>query len=218
MSYARYLYAVSSGKVVPVIYDVDHKDGDCTNDTYENLQLLTKAQNSKKSAADPRSLKRSRIYVMECPVCDKNFNLTYSKTFMATGGKFNACSRDHANICLRDGLVGIEGHKLKHACSTVSVNTAVPWNSVSSEIINTGYRIRCICGKLIDVKPSRSKSQKYCSIKCRIVGAKSDTPEIIKLSKIYVKKNGTVNCSEVGRILGISSNTVKKHLGKTKGA
>ena len=47
MQYGTFLYAWYKGEV-PQGYDVDHIDGDTLNNTLENLQILTHAENIKK--------------------------------------------------------------------------------------------------------------------------------------------------------------------------
>ena len=49
ISYARYLMSVSLGKEIQKELVVDHIDNDQTNDTIENLQLLTLKENNKKA-------------------------------------------------------------------------------------------------------------------------------------------------------------------------
>jgi hypothetical protein len=67
---------------------VDHKDDDITNDTEDNLQLLSRVENAKKSA------KRNGPVQAKCRWCEKVFTLTkhqYAKRLVLKEGPF--CSR-----------------------------------------------------------------------------------------------------------------------------
>ncbi len=47
-TFARYLYAVHLGEMIPDHLEVDHVNNDCTDDRVENFQLLTHEENLKK--------------------------------------------------------------------------------------------------------------------------------------------------------------------------
>ena len=51
-SYARYLKSVELGYVIPSDFEVDHIDGNCTNDDLDNLQILTKEQHLAKTSKE----------------------------------------------------------------------------------------------------------------------------------------------------------------------
>lgn len=66
MLYSRWLMQEHLGRTLLTSEHVDHKDEDPTNDTLNNLQILSLSENSKKSAR----LRRSITYVtITCPVC-----------------------------------------------------------------------------------------------------------------------------------------------------
>src|SRR5690242_17532535 len=68
-SYARYLMAVKLGRFLTEHEHVDHIDNDKTNDSLDNLQILSQRENSIKSAAP-------KIYVeFRCPICGSSFEL-----------------------------------------------------------------------------------------------------------------------------------------------
>ena len=66
---SRYLFSVKyfkeTGLLIPEGYEVDHRDNNRWNDTYDNFQLLTSEDNLKKSGSLPGRL----FFVMICPVC-----------------------------------------------------------------------------------------------------------------------------------------------------
>lgn len=89
MSKARYLMSVYLGRILESDEHVDHIDNDCTNDTINNFQLLTLAENNAK-AARIMGRKWARL---KCPYCNKVFEKPLNQTFLAKGGAFTACSR-----------------------------------------------------------------------------------------------------------------------------
>lgn len=70
--YARYLMAVKLGRFLTEDETVDHIDGDKTNDSIDNLQLLSRADNIKKACKKPD-------ITLKCPVCGKIFIRTRSQ-------------------------------------------------------------------------------------------------------------------------------------------
>lgn len=67
--YARYLLAVKLGRFLKEDETVDHLDGDKTNDSIDNLQVLSLADNNRKSFKKPD-------IIMKCPICGKIFTRT----------------------------------------------------------------------------------------------------------------------------------------------
>ena len=68
--YARVLLELKLGRILTDSETVDHIDMDFTNDSVENLQVLTRELNASKSA-----IKRKEQTV-ECVWCGTEFNLT----------------------------------------------------------------------------------------------------------------------------------------------
>lgn len=71
ISYARYLMCVKIGYVLSNEFEVDHVDDDKTNDSIDNLQILTQQQNAAKN-------NRLNIiyYKFDCCICKQDFQLT----------------------------------------------------------------------------------------------------------------------------------------------
>lgn len=67
ISYARYLWMSHYKMDVPDGYQVDHINNDKTDDRIENLQLLTMADNIRKSH------RMKALSTVICPVCGKEF-------------------------------------------------------------------------------------------------------------------------------------------------
>ena len=69
ISYARYLWISENGEV-PEGYEVDHINNDFTDDRLENLQILTKEENIRKSA----KVRYNPYVKLTCPICGKEFD------------------------------------------------------------------------------------------------------------------------------------------------
>lgn len=88
--YARYLLAVKLGRFLTDSETVDHIDGDKTNDAPSNLQILSRADNIRKTCKLPDVR-------LICPVCGKIF---YRSASQLRGRKDRAtnnqicCSRE----------------------------------------------------------------------------------------------------------------------------
>ena len=67
--YARYLLAVHLKRYLNEDEHVDHIDGDKTNDDIDNLQILTLAENNRKTHKKPD-------VELVCPMCKKHFTRT----------------------------------------------------------------------------------------------------------------------------------------------
>lgn len=67
ISYAKYLWMSHYKMDVPDGYQVDHINNDKTDDRIENLQLLTRADNIRKSH------RMKALSTVICPVCGKEF-------------------------------------------------------------------------------------------------------------------------------------------------
>ena len=86
-SYARYLMTCFIGKYLPKDMQVDHIDNDKMNDTVENYQLLSKADNIAKG-------KRRSFITLICPICTKSFSKEVRNiNHKLKQGKQPCCSR-----------------------------------------------------------------------------------------------------------------------------
>lgn len=72
LSYARYLMSVHLGRLLTKEEQVDHINNDKSDDSFENLQILTPKENRKKRDLIIKEAYREFI----CPICNKNFKLT----------------------------------------------------------------------------------------------------------------------------------------------
>lgn len=71
ISFARYQLSCFLKQFLPKNLQVDHIDGDKTNDSLLNLQLLTAKENHNKQFKIGETL-----HTFICPVCKKTFTLT----------------------------------------------------------------------------------------------------------------------------------------------
>ena len=70
-SYARYLYENYHGIILRKDQAVDHIDGDCTNDSIDNLQVLSFEENNRKSVQQNNLSRRYLKFI--CPECGTSF-------------------------------------------------------------------------------------------------------------------------------------------------
>ena len=76
-AYARYLYAVSIGRYLEKEEYIDHIDNDRTNDSLDNLQILSNADNVRKANADkfsrrvPNHGSLTEYRYCKCELCKK---------------------------------------------------------------------------------------------------------------------------------------------------
>lgn len=70
VSYARYLMSCSIGRLLTEDEEVDHKDEDRTNDSLDNLQILSKQEHIKKTNKNrsPR-----KFVLLKCAFCGCEF-------------------------------------------------------------------------------------------------------------------------------------------------
>lgn len=72
-SYPRYLMEQHLGRALETQEQVDHINNDKTDNRIENLQLLTVAENNRKSASIELP------YYFTCPVCNKEAEIPYGQ-------------------------------------------------------------------------------------------------------------------------------------------
>lgn len=97
LSYAKYLKSVELGRILKSHEEVDHEDEDKTNDDPSNLQILTKAENIRKSQEYRKQQKEADGYysLIPCsnPECSNELKLTPAEVIKRKGIYGYACSR-----------------------------------------------------------------------------------------------------------------------------
>jgi hypothetical protein len=89
MSWARYLMTEHLGRFLHKhLETVDHINGDKLDDSLDNLQLLTRGDNARKSHLGSRTL-----VVLICPICGVQFSRRQGQTHLIKGGRPTCCSR-----------------------------------------------------------------------------------------------------------------------------
>ncbi len=68
VSYPKYIMEKYLGRKLKKWETVDHIDGDFSNDDLENLQILSRAENIRKSCY------KKQKYIFHCPICNKKFS------------------------------------------------------------------------------------------------------------------------------------------------
>ncbi len=88
MSWAKYVMCMHLNRTLdPDKETVDHINNDKTDDRIENLQLLTRKDNSAKSA------KGRTLVTLNCPQCAIEFTREKRQTHLTKGGVRTFCSR-----------------------------------------------------------------------------------------------------------------------------
>lgn len=86
VSYARYLKSIEVGSILSDEVEVDHRDGNKSNDDIDNLQVLTKTAHRAKTNST-----RSRNYeTLTCPNCGISFE---KEVRLIKPGVTSKCSR-----------------------------------------------------------------------------------------------------------------------------
>lgn len=93
-SYARYVYMTEiAHNFIPENYEVDHINGNCFDDSPNNLQLLTPELNQIKERYE--YLRVERLAILICPYCGKNFFISATNYFTKLKNcKYIYCSRE----------------------------------------------------------------------------------------------------------------------------
>lgn len=222
--YSRYLWEVSHGRKVRKGYEIDHIDGDCTNDTLDNLQEISHEENIKKGTSEilKRNGKNSRRLFLWCPVCHKRFKVLKWKVNLKKlkkGKEFHFCCRSCQVKAQHIDYSSFEKQKYKKIKlkEFTPANVAEPFKKFSKPIfIDKKIRI-CDCGNKLPTEYSS-----YCCKECRIKYGdtsncfKVNKEKLIKYCKISMKKFGRYHYSWIGIKLGVSDKAVKKNIIKYK--
>lgn len=94
MTYARYLVSVKEGRIPNAGEEVDHIDGDRTNDVIGNLRFIDKGENSQKAKKEEGYQPRKGIFQYTCSLCSKTFLLTKKNAPHLKGSRRAFCSRE----------------------------------------------------------------------------------------------------------------------------
>lgn len=91
LTYAKYILSVKLGRILNSEEEVDHINGDKTDDRTENLQILTRAQHKEKTLSETPI---AAMTVIICKMCEKEFEtLTKNIKFKLEKNKHIFCSR-----------------------------------------------------------------------------------------------------------------------------
>lgn len=218
IAYSRYLWEVSHKRKVNKGYEVDHIDGDKTNDVLDNLQVLSKKENKlKEHFKDLRQINdynRHRLFLW-CPVCNKRFKkrkcfINISK--LKKGKEFHFCCRSCQVRAQHLDYNTFEKQKYKKIKqkSFEYKNQCENFKEFSKPIFIEKKVKVCDCGNKLPTTQS-----KYCCQKCRIKYSnyyKVKKKKLIKYCKRSLKKFGRYNCSWIGRKLRVTDGAVRKNI------
>lgn len=104
VSYAKYLYCITTGDYIPPGYVVDHIDEDQLNDTFSNFQLLTETDNIIKGR---RSKELGQQMVeFRCGSCNTIFHRRRNLTHLVIKGKVSTyCSRRCSGLRVNKSVI-----------------------------------------------------------------------------------------------------------------
>ena len=217
ISYAKYLWEVSHKRKVRKGYEIDHIDGDCTNDTLDNLQEISSTENRKKGTSRiiTSNNKNAKRLFLWCPVCGERFKILRCKVNLKKlkqGKEFHFCSKSCKVKAQRKGYDSFDIQKFRKIKQKPFEykNQCEDFKKFSKPIfIEKKVRI-CDCGNELP-----NKDSKYCCKECRekySPAFKIDKEKLIKYCKRSIKKFGRYNYSWIGRKLGVSNNAIKKNI------
>lgn len=102
MLYARYVWERHNNRELPEGFTIDHIDKDKTNDSIDNLQILSLNDNMRKNVETRTKIGELHITIkVICPVCGKEFDFP----------KRNLNS--HPNPCCSRSCGSKKGHRTK---------------------------------------------------------------------------------------------------------
>jgi len=127
ISFARFLMSVSLGRVLESHEEVDHINGDRTDDRLENLQIVSGEENRAKSLKE-RKVTRKEV-VLCCPGCGRQFQKRKNATHLSKGGNFTSCSRP----CRADIL-----RKLADSNSREEIERRITGNVIEELVVLAG--------------------------------------------------------------------------------
>ena len=163
VSYARYLMAVNVGWFLNENEEVDHIDGDKTNDDIANLQILTREEHRTKTNLE--LAKKARRFNLVCSNCGKQFRRRWvnnNKSFFCSRICYDTYCGDKTktkgNRKLTDSLIlkilelhtlGLSSYKIANAYTRNNFNQAVDGLLPSADntigILPTVDRLRIGC-------------------------------------------------------------------------
>lgn len=224
MTVARYIMSVGLGQHIDASDHVDHADGNCANDDWRNLQVLSAAENIRKGTAT-RTVKK---FEFVCASCARRVLRTYNaamnyneRVFFCTEAcqyAFNEVSRSFrdkdavAAARLRNQVqiktvqysVRVNGLKIKRVTKNLAAVLAfLARDDKARTRIDFGT---CACGA-----PLKQRRHKHCSPACAQNGASAHrtvpkpTAEELKLQL----QDGLSYCA-LGRLYQVSDNAVRK--------
>ena len=107
-SYARYLMSVQHGFILPSDVEVDHIDGDRSNDSLNNLRVVTKSMHRLKSSmnGDIPFASEERL---TCPTCGTSFYRTkrYLNAKKLQGSADHFCSKSCSSTKVKSSDVAL---------------------------------------------------------------------------------------------------------------
>lgn len=111
ISYARYLVSVEAGHILPREFEVDHKNTVCSDDSMENLQVLTREEHLLKTAMENSTgrtvstakcgycgieFSRETRNFRKDPFCSKSCVARFSREYCGWSGKYKGFRKNRS--------------------------------------------------------------------------------------------------------------------------
>lgn len=214
--FAKYVYETTTGRLIPRGLTVDHIDGDKTNDSFSNLQLLSSAANSSKHAG---MFKTRRMVELSCPVCGSMFIRPRRATHLAGHKNATTCSRSCAGklpttgtlraIYVREFISAADssaytrdaGGSTPPTPTTVSAAKYAPDDSYFE-------KVAIIAPTCVDCGKEVSRGSSRCRVCQGVVSAKADYPSI-EIMQQWLRQE---SIASIARRLGITAPPLRRWL------
>lgn len=239
MTYAKYLVSIKERRIPSPGEEVDHVDGDRTNDLLGNLRIISKKENRDKAQKDPRGNPKKETFLYICNKCGDAFLCNRNTAAHLRGNHTAFCGRScmkGPRVLLFEGL----NYEIVKKPPIISKNLGEDWHSFSRKILQSDIQVAP------DVKLARSnnllkivKSAKsvltscpqctttfYPKSSCQVTCSRVCSDIFFRRIKVISEQalldakdridHGVSNWVREAKLLGISDNGLRKKVGKLK--
>ena len=241
LAYAKYLAAVKYCRIPETGEEVDHIDGDRTNDTFPNLQIVSQTENLAKAVEDPWTQPKKKQFLYTCNNCGKSYIKTVTNAPHLYGKSRSFCSKQCSYKYRKETTVGLLFVELPPKEKPPRKNEMEPWLACSKEVsagmlqVSSKTRIDRvatvdkivvssrsagkICPQCLNHFIPGSERQIACSRECSLTSKYANRKEsyldVTKLVEAYIRiKEKKSNWSKEARSFGVSPTAIRQRLVK----
>lgn len=219
--YARYLYCVHTGRVIPRGFDVDHIDGNKCNDTIPNLRMLPHLANLQKRNTDPSFLALHRYVRLVCLHCSSVFIKHRNETHLTKNHHATYCSED----CRRHFFEHLEEEQSYEEFQISTPPTlfkSESWEEWSEPMTEKAGHDReftkkvCWCRCCLSEFQSTNSKTRYCSTLCKEKGpaTKKENNHEKNVEVLSLACTCAITWRKAGQLLGMTDNAAKRRARK----